>query len=939
MSIKLAKPRYTQTKIAMALLLAATGMPTIGAAQDNVEVEEVVITGSNIRRKRDYDTPSPIQTLGSEEIQAAGAGQVQDLLRILPANAGSELSASQSLRQGTSQFSLRGLGFGGTLTLLNGRRAGLSAIASDQGFFYTDVNQFPTNMIQNIEVLKDGASATYGSEAVAGVVNVITRTDFEGLEIGAEYRDASNEAMQLNAAFGSSFDRGHFSTFVTYYDQSINYRGDFDWLAERSNAASTSPSPNKWDSSTGAGRYQLATADAAGNYTRSGNTVADQYCGQPNAISGVVNTFEDTSNNCRYIFLNQRSLIPEESRLQVFSQFDYDLSDDVQIFAEFSYSNNQVVDIMGGNVLRKTTDNGGFLIPGDHPFNYFVADGDGIKWDEAAVTADPSLAVDVIQRGRPLTTFDGDLADDNVRDFTNTRIMFGFDAALNEDWGLYSYYQYARSNFVDLQPRSYNADAYKAAIGSHDWNPFGSAWATPNAVSAKDGVTTAGNTLDGAASDLAKFATYNTAIASSEQQVLEVILSGDLFDLSNGNTVTAAFGAQYRDFTYNDTADSLEYFRLDGRADPVFNISEATQDVYALFAEASVPFTDSLEMQLALRYEDYGDGEGGSTTDPKIGLRFQASDALTLRASAGTSFQAPSVRNIAGSVGSGALADPISVLNSPAAGNSCNSGETGSFNAAQIVVGGNLDPQSATNFNFGAVYEGDSTTTSIDYFSYDFTDLIGPGQSAQDIVANECNDGVYTPDSRVVRDASGQLNSVTTNFINLGSVEVQGIDFGLNKVYEEVLGGELSVDLQATYLTKFDVDEKGDGTIFNGAGNRNSFIDLLGSVPDLRANLGFTWRDEDQNAGLYVRHIGAYDDRTPTKVNSSIGAQTVLDVQYGRGFEMGGGITDVTVGINNITDEDPPAIDLGSANGRLGYDNQVHDVRGRTIYLRLKHTF
>jgi len=90
---------------------------------------------------------------------------------------------------------------------------------------------------------------------------------------------------------------------------------------------------------------------------------------------------------------------------------------------------------------------------------------------------------------------------------------------------------------------------------------------------------------------------------------------------------------------------------------------------------------------------------------------------------------------------------------------------------------------------------------------------------------------------------------------------------------------------------------------------------------------------------LYVRHIRAYDDRTPSKVNSSIGAQTVLDVQYGRGFEMGGGITYVTVGINNITDVDPPAIDRGSSNCHLGYDNQVHDVRGRTIYVRLKHTF
>ena len=148
----------------------------------------------------------------------------------------------------------------------------------------------------------------------------------------------------------------------------------------------------------------------------------------------------------------------------------------------------------------------------------------------------------------------------------------------------------------------------------------------------------------------------------------------------------------------------------------------------------------------------------------------------------------------------------------------------------------------------------------------------------------------------------------------------------------------MAVDLQVTYLTSFDID-MGDGQTFDGAGNRNSFIDLLGSVPDLRANAGFTWRDENQNAGLFVRHIGAYDDRTPTIENSSIDSQTVLDLQYGRTFEFAEGTTDFTVGINNITDEDPPAIDRKSASGRLGYDNQVHDPRGRTIYLRLKHTF
>lgn len=934
MTVNTIKQGFTKSRIAMAVLLASGMAPVASYAQPSAVLEEVVVTGSNIRRNRDLDTPSPIQTMGMEAIQSAGAGQVQDLLRVMPANAGSELSASQSLRQGTSQFSLRGLGFGGTLTLVNGRRAGLSPVASDQGFYFTDVNQFPTNMIQNIEVLKDGASATYGSEAVGGVVNIITRNNFEGLEFGAEYRDASNTAATLNGAFGTSFDRGHFSTFVTYYKQDGNYRGDFDWLVKRSDGDSTVASDNLWDSGSGAGRYQRAIDNGNGTFKRTGNTVADVHCGQPNPLDGSVNTFKSGSN-CNYNFINQRSLIAEENRLQVFSQFDYDVTDKVQIFSEMSYSNNQVTDIIGGNVLRRSIDDGGYLVPGDHPFNYFVNDAGTLTWDPAAVAADPSQAVDVIYRGRPLTAFDGDLADDNVRDFTNTRIVLGFDSTINEDWGLYGYYQYARSNFVDRQPRSYNPDAFRAAIVSGSWNPFGSAWATPDAVSVKDGVSVAANTMDGIGSDLSRFATFHTVNMSSEQHVYELILSGDVFELANGNIVSVAFGGQYRDFKYNDTQDSLEYFQLDGRADPVFNITDASQDVYALFTEASIPFTDRLDMQVALRYEDYGASEGGSTTDPKLGLRFQATDTIMFRTSAGTSFQAPSVRNSAGSIGAGALADPIltAVVGSP-----CDINNTASFNAAQIVTGGDLKPQSAFNYNFGAVYQDDSFTSSVDFWSYDFEDLIGPGQSSQDIVTNECANGVYKPDSRVFRDASGQLNSVTTSFINLGSVKAEGFDVAVNKVFDGVMGGELVVDLQTTYMTKFDID-MGDGNVFDGAGNRNSFIDLLGSVPDFRTNLGFTWRDENQNAGLFFRHIGAYDDRTPTITNSSIDGQTVIDIQYGRSFDVAGGTTDFTIGVNNLTDEDPPAIDRASQSGRLGYDNQVHDPRGRTAYLRVKHTF
>ncbi|WP_338027487.1 TonB-dependent receptor plug domain-containing protein [Colwellia maritima] len=136
---------------------------------------------------------------------------------------------------------------------MNGRRAGLSPISTSQGFFFTDINQYPTNMIESVEVLKDGASATYGSDAVGGVVNIITRKNFEGLEIGGEYRDNEvNPAQSLNFAIGKSLDKGHFSMFVNYYEQDGGARGEYDWLVKRSKGDSFIASENQYDSSTGA---------------------------------------------------------------------------------------------------------------------------------------------------------------------------------------------------------------------------------------------------------------------------------------------------------------------------------------------------------------------------------------------------------------------------------------------------------------------------------------------------------------------------------------------------------------------------------------------------------------------------------------------------------------------------------------------------------------
>ena len=175
--------------LALALVAAAAseahGQETTDGATDEAQADEAIVVTGSLIRSRDFNSTSPVQTVGEELIANTAAVSVQDLFKGLTANAGSQQANEQNALQGLSQFSLRGLGVGSTLTLVNGRRAGLAPVTDGTGQLFTDSNAFPVNAIDRIEVLTDGASATYGSEAVAGVVNIITRKNFEGLELTA----------------------------------------------------------------------------------------------------------------------------------------------------------------------------------------------------------------------------------------------------------------------------------------------------------------------------------------------------------------------------------------------------------------------------------------------------------------------------------------------------------------------------------------------------------------------------------------------------------------------------------------------------------------------------------------------------------------------------------------------------------------------------------
>ncbi len=894
--------------VLLGMIVGLTITPVSVAAEEGV-IEEIVVTGSNLRLKRDYDAISPVQTVGEKELQNTGTVKLQDLFKGLTVNSGSQTSNRQNALQGVSQFSLRGLGIGSTLTLVNGRRGGLSPVTDDTGQLFTDSNQFPVNMIERIEVLTDGASATYGSEAVAGVVNIITRKNFEGFELTTEYRDSTHESQQLGVAFGQSFDQGSFSLFVNYYDQDGNFRGDFDFIEDR-DSANADGIGAVFSSGTGSpGRIDLAVPDGAGGFERSGTagTLADPDC---EAAGGHL---RGGTTNCRYPFIDQRRLIAEEERIQVFSQFDVDLSDQLNVFGEVGYSRNEIRDGLGGAVLRRTTTDGGFLVGADNPYNFFVDNAGTLEyigpsaWDPAVNTASP-----VIVRARPLgRRFDGDSAADIDTTFTNLRFVVGFDYQFNDNWVLNATYTSSTNEYTRSQPRDYDVDLYQAAIDSGNWNPFGTALVDPQGISPKDGVSQFGNT----AQDIALFSLTINDSGEVTQDVAEIILSGDTGIELGGGTIAIAVGSQYRDMTYENIPDSRRQNGTNARGE-IEGIVDGDQDVYAFFAEAILPLTDRIEAQLAVRYEDYDD-RGGDTTDPKIALRWDISDSFSLRTSWGTSFQAPSIRQVAGSVGNAGVSDPAN----PGAG---------SFNVTVFTEGSSdLEPQSAENFNIGLVWRAEfGLDLSVDYWMYDYEDLILPGGSAQSIV-----DAVFAgdlPANRVLRDEFGQLNAVFTGFLNRGDAQAEGFDVAAAYALGDFSWGSIELDATATIITEYDSSEFGD--IKGSRNNGNGF----GSTPDFKMNVGATLVAGQHLANISIRHIGEYED---DQSGMDVDGDTTVDLRYDYTFTDVLGNFDneeltVTVGVTNLFDEDPPEIDA-----RPLFDTEVHDPRGRQIYVGLKATF
>ncbi|MDA5192635.1 TonB-dependent receptor plug domain-containing protein [Govanella unica] len=855
-----------------------------GTGDDSAIIEQVLVTGTYIKRKSQLDSPAPLSIIDGADLAQQGFTSASDAARFMTINSGSELNSdafTQNFSTGTANINLRGLGLSSTLVLINGRRQTLSSAYADDGDTFVDTNALmPLIMIDRIEVLKDGAAALYGTDAVAGVVNYITRNDFRGFEATARFQtttQSSQRDVDLGLIGGWGNDKAQLVAALSYKRRSELLAADRDFTRGSGISASGQPG-SVFGLVPGNPAFPAIDPGCAKGTNSIPHLLAPRPAGLPFDIG-----------TCDFDFSPYYSLVPKEERIQAYATGNIKFSDSVEFFAELGYSGNSALRSNAPSFPVASPE----AVPGNHP---------GIP---AALrplwpTSQPRLFL-----GRIL----GDAAgvSPSEHDSDTYRLVGGLRGDLTGTWSWETSVSYSKNRFF-LMAEDVITSRYRAALNGHG-GPDGNQWFNPFSTSIGATPDQIGIYNDPALIDY--IVQPLTVHSSASLWTADARLSGSLLSLPAGD-LGLAVGAQYRHealaYDFNDAYNQQQFLFLVGG--PNF---KGSRDIQAGFVELAIPVINSFEIQAAARYEDYG--HGVNTLDPKISALWRPLDSVTLRGSFGTAFRAPSLFQTLGS--------KTSLVNINMAGQSI-------FRAAR--TNGNLDlkPQNADVFNAGISWHPNSNfLASLDYWRFKYKNLIVQ-EDAQSIVKAALA-GNAQAFSQLEYDGFNNLSMINVRYINAPSVTTDGIDMSASYTWPTA-AGFVRLAGDATYVFKYNAVDQ-FGTPFEGAGRRN-YGTFARSIPQWRGNAYLTVNNGNHLATAVFRYIDSYIDN---ENNAKVGAYTTLDVQYSYSFSGlfgGSGGSAITMGAINILDRQAPHLDTFG-----GYDSKVHDPRGRLVYVEFKQGF
>jgi iron complex outermembrane receptor protein len=934
---------FTNSKLAKSIRLAmafgavsalsATGAIAQEAADDAANndkaVEKIQITGSRIRRA-DVEGANPVTVMDAFDIEKFGITSIGDVLQSIP-SAGSAINTNNNNGgNGTTTINIRGIGSNRTLVLVNGKRwaPGLGGVV--------DLNNIPSSIIDRIEVLKDGASAIYGSDAVAGVVNIITRQNFEGVQASAyigEYDEGDGRKEQYDIGFGTSSDKGNIYMNVSYVKEEPTFAGDRDI-----SSVPVFGTPEGFGGSSGTPFGRFIWFDEDGAFR---NEAGD-------GAGGLTDWVEPDS---RFNFAPFNYLSTPQERTNIYTQARYELTDDVSVKATAFYGNRKSAQFLAPTPLFFGSAFGdtGYVLAENNPFNPT-----GMELSTDGGIGSPG---DLYLVGRRM--FEAGLREfkQNVDQFQfNAGFEGTFEAGDNQFfWDVN--YSYATIQQNSLTDGLLNTDRVKVAIGDVD------------TCAVTDGCVPldlfGGSTGVGEGTITQEMLNYITFTAQDAQgtdlRIYQANISGDVVELPAGFLAFAA-GYEKRWQSGFDQPDAIIAAGItSGNSRQPTSGSFNVEEVYLELAVpllADMPFAQSLDLELATRHSDYSNF--GTTTNSKVGVKWRMTDEVLVRGTFSEAFRAPSLSELflGNSDSFPSLTDPC---NGGADANPSLPGCAGipatytqPNSQIRITVGGNrnLEAEEAESFTYGVVYNpqwAEGLSMTFDVFDIEIDGAVS-SVGAQTILDACAGDGT-TLCSLLDRSAGGGVLDLFNGLVNLGGQTTSGFDSNVMYDFETDVG-EFRFQWDLTYVderTTIVVDPvAGTSTEFNDAG-------LAGDrdvVPRVKSNISLNWTMDDWTANYLVRFIGhttescdidggSLDQELCSDPSAELGGESfneLEDMAYhdvSAGYHINDNIR-ITVGVNNLMDTDPEVSFTTFANS---FDPSQYEIPGRFFYSRVNFTF
>jgi len=913
---------YNNSKVAKAIRVAmmfgagaaaAISAPTFAAEDGVEEVEKIEVTGSRIKRT-DLEAASPVSVFSAEDIANSGVTSLEGFIKQIPAINGAQMGSNvNNASAGFATASLRGLGSGRTLILINGRR-----------FNSGDLNSIPTSFIERIEVVRDGASTIYGSDAIAGVINFITKKNFEGLEVTAQYDvtgEGDGDTAKFSIVTGASNDKGNVVFSVDYTERDEVTQADRDYSA-----------CPLWDDGVGSETYCGGSSHS--NFGRVNVPAVNGLgldAGRYVTLDGGAVPFNTAAHGYNYAATSY--LVTPVKIFSVNAASTYEITDSISAFAEAGFANRQSDQKMAPAATFWSAP-----VPASHPDNIYGVD---------------------VSVNRRITEGGGRGFAQDTNDY---RVVGGLQGVFDNDWSWDVAYNYSR--FVDarintgelnrpntellLDPTACALDDGCAAVGS--WNPF-----------ARDTMT----------AEQSSFAsvTFSPVRKGTTTQFLANLM-GDFGDIElPGGAIQWATGYERRTESYLNEPDGAEALgQVYGQSGERTEGSYTVEEVFAEFnfpILSGVAFAERLTFTAAIRASDYSN-QPDTATNTKFGFEWEPVDGLLTRATFAEGFRAPSITELFNPQEQSALsyADPCwdygLSSNSTLKANCAADGIPADFNSdtqSNAIVGGNpeLKPEESESFTAGIVYSGiENFTVALDYFDIKIEQ--GIGTAGVDNIATECYNSVdfssplcalikggkYGPldtpphHTSPRRNVSEVLSGVLVTNANLSTFETSGVDFDFS-YNMDLAGGTFTTTLNGTYLMQYDyVLVEGSSTVeAAGMVAADQWEGNPAVFAEWRTNLGFTFSADDYTANITFRYQSEGDDIAATDTTLDTVADSIMYTDIQGTYFINDTYT-ISAGVRNLFDEEPPYMSNYDDSNTINYS---YDLAGQYLYVKATAKF